>query len=157
MWRYTISSWNHSKLMTFKERAGSLFPSLMIIACIYLLFIPGHLAINTMSLNWKSWSFSSSTCFRLSLNYLFFKLHFNRGVKELSVYWYEHRILLKHAIFSHLNYMHLNLPANYHKPRKNYILISMVTREVNSRNKTQSFKIKVTCPFIGNSKLGKTL
>ena len=33
----------------------------------------------------------------------------------------------------------------------------MVTREVNSRNKTQSFKIKVTCHNIGNSKLGKTL
>ena len=33
----------------------------------------------------------------------------------------------------------------------------MVTREVNSRNKTQSFKIKVTCHIIGNSKLGKTL
>ena len=33
----------------------------------------------------------------------------------------------------------------------------MVTREVNSRNKTQSFKIKVTCHNIGNSKLGKML
>ena len=79
------------------------------------------------------------------------------GVKELTVYCYEHRILLKHAIFSHLNYVHLNLPANYHKPKKNYISISMVTREVNSRNKTQSFKIKVTCHIIENSKLGKTL
>ena len=52
------------------------------------------------------------------LIYTFFKLHDNGGVKELTVYYYEHRILLQHAIFSYLNYEHLNPPADYYKPRK---------------------------------------
>ena len=33
-----------------------------------------------------------------------------RGVKELTVYYYEHRMLLQHAIF-----------ADYYKPRKYYL------------------------------------
>ena len=35
------------QFLTSKERAGGLFPSLVITTCIYLLFISGHLTINT--------------------------------------------------------------------------------------------------------------
>ena len=69
MSRYTISRRSHFKLLTSNERAGSLFPSLMIITYIYFLFIRDHLNTNTMSLNLSSLSFSSSACFKLSLNY----------------------------------------------------------------------------------------
>ena len=50
-----------------------------------------------------------------------------------------------------MSYVFLQIIINQERT----ITISMVTREVNSRNKIHSFKIKVICHIIGNSKLGK--
>ena len=68
----------------------------------------------------------------------------------MTVNWYEHRILLQHAIFSHLNYVHLNLPVNYYKERT-------ISRSAWSREKWAVevkfgiFKMKVVCHIIGKS------
>ena len=69
MWRYTVLLYYHLKFLTSNERVGSLFPSLMIIPYIYLLFSSENLTISTMSPNWSRLSFLLPVCLRISSNY----------------------------------------------------------------------------------------
>ena len=75
MWRYIALSYDQLKFLTANERAGSLFPSLLIITYIYLLSSSENLTINTMSPNWSSLSFLLPSCLLEN----FFKLHVKDG------------------------------------------------------------------------------
>ena len=80
MWRYFVLSYDQLKFLTSNERAGSLFPPLLIIPYIYLLLSSENLTVNTLSPNWSSLSFLLPVCLRISSNYTL------RVAKALTVY-----------------------------------------------------------------------
>ena len=89
---------------------------------------------NTVSLNWSSLSFSLPACFKLSLNYKLTGYLRSWLFINMSTVYYSNMLFLATWIT-----FTFNLPPSYYKPRKNYISISMVTREVSCRSKSRSF------------------